>query len=287
MANFTGLAAARHEVLRRAGWDVETGGLSGAPRGPRARRRGPARHHRPRAALPRPRHRRDRRRSTADDQGRMRVGRAGARARRDGAGPTIVCAQVGNVNTGAVDPIGEICDLAHAAGAWVHVDGAFGLWAAASPRCGRCWTASSGPTRGRPTRTSGSTSRTTPGWSSAPTRRRTGPRWACAPATSSTPTAASATRWTTTRSSPGGPAASPSTRRCGRSAAAASPRWSTRLLRAGPPVRRPARRRRRRRGAQRRRAQPGARAVPRFDGDHDDAHPRGDRRACSATAPAG
>ena len=49
------------------------------------------------------------------------------------AGPAIVCAQVGNVNTGAIDPV-EICDVAHAAGAWVHVDGAFGLWAAVSRR---------------------------------------------------------------------------------------------------------------------------------------------------------
>ena len=48
-------------------------------------------------------------------------------------GPAIVCAQAGNVNSGAVDPVGRICDLAHEAGAWVHVDGAFGLWAAASP----------------------------------------------------------------------------------------------------------------------------------------------------------
>jgi len=49
-------------------------------------------------------------------------------------GPVIVCAQVGHINTGAVDPVGDICDAAHEAGAWVHVDGAFGLWAAASPR---------------------------------------------------------------------------------------------------------------------------------------------------------
>jgi glutamate/tyrosine decarboxylase-like PLP-dependent enzyme len=48
-------------------------------------------------------------------------------------GPTVVCAQAGNVNTGAVDPLGPICEAAHARGAWVHVDGAFGLWAAASP----------------------------------------------------------------------------------------------------------------------------------------------------------
>jgi len=49
-------------------------------------------------------------------------------------GPTIVCTQVGNVNTGAIDPVAEVCHAAHAAGAWVHVDGAFGLWAAASPK---------------------------------------------------------------------------------------------------------------------------------------------------------
>jgi glutamate/tyrosine decarboxylase-like PLP-dependent enzyme len=49
------------------------------------------------------------------------------------AGPTIVCAQAGNVNTGAVDPLGPIVEHAHAGGAWLHVDGAFGLWAAASP----------------------------------------------------------------------------------------------------------------------------------------------------------
>jgi glutamate/tyrosine decarboxylase-like PLP-dependent enzyme len=57
-----------------------------------------------------------------------------AEALAEQGGPAIVCAQVGNVNTGAVDPVGEICDVAHPAGAWVHVDGAFGLWAAASPR---------------------------------------------------------------------------------------------------------------------------------------------------------
>jgi glutamate/tyrosine decarboxylase-like PLP-dependent enzyme len=67
----------------------------------------------------------------ADDQGRMRVD-ALAVALDDR--PAIVCAQVGNVNTGAVDPVGEISDVAHRHGAWVHVDGAFGLWAAASPR---------------------------------------------------------------------------------------------------------------------------------------------------------
>ena len=52
----------------------------------------------------------------------------------DASGPLIVCAQIGNVNTGEIDPVGEICEIAHRSGAWVHVDGAFGLWAAASPK---------------------------------------------------------------------------------------------------------------------------------------------------------
>jgi glutamate/tyrosine decarboxylase-like PLP-dependent enzyme len=67
-----------------------------------------------------------------DDQGRMRADALGEVLQRCD-GPTIVCAQAGNVNTGALDPVGEICELSHTRGAWVHVDGAFGLWAAASP----------------------------------------------------------------------------------------------------------------------------------------------------------
>lgn len=68
-----------------------------------------------------------------DAQGRMTVD--GLRAALGGRrGPLIVCARVGNVDTGAIDPVGEICAVAHDAGAWVHVDGAFGFWAAASPR---------------------------------------------------------------------------------------------------------------------------------------------------------
>ena len=63
-----------------------------------------------------------------DDQGRMRAAEMPRLA-----GPTIVCAQAGNVNTGAIDPLGEICERAEESGAWVHVDGAFGLWAAAVP----------------------------------------------------------------------------------------------------------------------------------------------------------
>jgi glutamate/tyrosine decarboxylase-like PLP-dependent enzyme len=68
----------------------------------------------------------------ADGQGRMRVDEL-RRALASLGGPIIVCAQAGNVNTGAFDPVGEIADAAHERQAWVHVDGAFGLWAAAVP----------------------------------------------------------------------------------------------------------------------------------------------------------
>ncbi|HEY2957062.1 MAG TPA: aminotransferase class V-fold PLP-dependent enzyme [Actinomycetota bacterium] len=131
MANFTCLAAARHEVLARTGWDVERDGLQGAP--PVNLVVGEERHVTVDAALrylglgagralvvP------------ADDQGRMRPD-ALLRQLDRCQGPTVVCAQAGNVNTGAVDPLGPICAAAHARDAWVHVDGAFGLWAAASP----------------------------------------------------------------------------------------------------------------------------------------------------------
>jgi glutamate/tyrosine decarboxylase-like PLP-dependent enzyme len=131
MANFTGLAAARHRVLERAGWDVERDGLQGAP--PLHVVVGEERHSTLDAALrylglgsgrahvvP------------ADGQGRMRAEALdGVLDRCDG--PTIVCAQAGNVNTGAVDPLAAICDASRRRRAWVHVDGAFGLWAAASP----------------------------------------------------------------------------------------------------------------------------------------------------------
>jgi glutamate/tyrosine decarboxylase-like PLP-dependent enzyme len=132
MANFTALAAARNEVLRRAGWDVELDGLIGAPR--LRVLAGAQRHDTIDRALrflgigsgaivP----------VEADDQGRMLPAALSATL-AEGDGPTIVCTQVGGVNTGAIDPVGEICDVAHEAQAWVHVDGAFGLWAAASPR---------------------------------------------------------------------------------------------------------------------------------------------------------
>jgi glutamate/tyrosine decarboxylase-like PLP-dependent enzyme len=130
MANFTALAAARHGVLRRVGWNVEENGLAGAPPvhlvvsaashitihssmrmlgfGTRALRK-----------------------VDADDQGRMR-----ADSLRDLLktldGPIIVCAQAGNVNSGAVDPLRELAEIAHEHDAWLHIDGAFGLWGRAT-----------------------------------------------------------------------------------------------------------------------------------------------------------
>jgi len=131
MAHVTALAAARHGVLERVGWDVNENGLFGAP--PIRVVVGAERHTTIDRALrflglgtscvvP----------VAADGQGRLLP--AALRAElAAGGGPTIVCAQAGNVNTGAFDPLDEIADAADAAGAWLHVDGAFGLWAAASP----------------------------------------------------------------------------------------------------------------------------------------------------------
>jgi glutamate/tyrosine decarboxylase-like PLP-dependent enzyme len=126
-ANFSALAAARHAVLESAGWDVEANGLFGAP--PITVIVGEEVHVSLLKALAMLGLGRNRiARVSVDEQGRMR---------EDGlpniAGPAIVCMQAGNVNSGAFDPVGEICGSAHAAGAWVHVDGAFGLWAAAVP----------------------------------------------------------------------------------------------------------------------------------------------------------
>ena len=131
-ANTVGVAAARHQVLGDAGWDVERDGLVGAP--PVRVVAGEERH------------------ATIDNSLRLLgLGTAGlelAAADANGAidvadldrvlaagepGPTIVCLQAGNVNTGACDDLRAACELAHRHGAWVHVDGAFGLWAAASP----------------------------------------------------------------------------------------------------------------------------------------------------------
>src|SRR4051794_6632297 len=126
-ANFSGLCAGRNELLRRRGWDVAKKGLYGAPR---IRVVASADAH---AAI---------HKSISmlglgsenvelvpvDDQGRMR---ADQMPKLDEA--ALVVTQAGNVNSGAIDPIGRICEHAHASGSWVHVDGAFGLWARALP----------------------------------------------------------------------------------------------------------------------------------------------------------
>lgn len=131
-ANTVALAAARHRVLAQAGWDVEERGLMGAPR--------------IRVVASEERH------ATIDRSLRLLGIGAGAvepvAADANGAidpedlarvldagpeAPTIVCLQTGNVNTGACDDLVAACDAAHRCGAWVHVDGAFGLWAAVSP----------------------------------------------------------------------------------------------------------------------------------------------------------
>jgi len=131
MANFTSLAAARHRVLANADWDVEANGLFGAPpvqvivseeshytisMALRLLGLGANRVHK----IP------------TDSQGRMKAD-ALATVLRAHQGPCIVFAQAGNVNTGAFDPLTEIAELTKQRGAWLHVDGAFGLWAAASP----------------------------------------------------------------------------------------------------------------------------------------------------------
>ena len=127
MANFTGLAAARHALLQSQGWDVEANGLFGAP--PITVIVGDEVHVSLLKAL------------SLLGLGRDRVVRVGA----DGQGriipeqippiqgPTIVCLQAGNVNTGAFDPLDEVAARLDGTPAWVHVDGAFGLWAATSP----------------------------------------------------------------------------------------------------------------------------------------------------------
>jgi glutamate/tyrosine decarboxylase-like PLP-dependent enzyme/putative intracellular protease/amidase len=131
MASFTSLVVARHRILREVDWDVERDGLFGAPNidvvvsdeshrtiftALRMLGLGGGRLHRVKT----------------DGQGRMRTDHL-SEILQAGSGPCIVCAQVGNVNTGACDPIAEIALLARRRGAWLHVDGAIGMWAAASP----------------------------------------------------------------------------------------------------------------------------------------------------------
>jgi glutamate/tyrosine decarboxylase-like PLP-dependent enzyme len=128
MANFTALAAARHGVLARTGWDAEADGLFGAP--PVTVIVGGEVHATLFKVLALLGLGRDRVVTVpADGQGRMDADSIPAIS-----APTIVCAQAGNVNTGAFDPIGAICERVRGDGAWVHVDGAFGLWAAASSK---------------------------------------------------------------------------------------------------------------------------------------------------------
>jgi glutamate/tyrosine decarboxylase-like PLP-dependent enzyme len=127
MANFTALASARYALLGREGWNVVEDGLFGAP--PIEVVAGAEAHAsllkalnmvglgRKRVSL-----------VEVDEQGRMRADKLPKLTRN-----TIVCIQAGNVNTGAFDPAAAICEAAHAQSAWVHVDGAFGLWAGASP----------------------------------------------------------------------------------------------------------------------------------------------------------
>ncbi len=131
VAHVTGLAAARWHVLDAVGWDVGRDGLTGAPR--------------IRVLVGEQRHVTIDRALrllglgapttvAADDQGRMLPDALAAALAGGAAGPTIVCAQAGEVNTGAFDPLPEIARLSRDAGAWLHVDGAFGIWAAVSPR---------------------------------------------------------------------------------------------------------------------------------------------------------
>ena len=126
VAHITALSAARHVVLAKVGWNVEADGLFGAP--PITVISGAETHPTLYKALGVVGLGRNRVvKVPVDAQGRMR-----AEALPRIQGPTIVCVQAGNVNTGAFDFIGDICDVAHEAGAFVHVDGAFGLWARAS-----------------------------------------------------------------------------------------------------------------------------------------------------------
>ena len=133
MAHVTCLAAARQALLARRGWDVERDGLSGAPR---IRVLTSGEHHGTveravrflglgsGAIVPIP----------ADDAGRLAPAALARAFAADPAAPTVVLLQAGELNLGAFDPFADLIPIAHANGAWVHIDGAFGLWAGASPR---------------------------------------------------------------------------------------------------------------------------------------------------------
>lgn len=131
-ANFSALAAARHALSQRAGWDIEARGLYGAPEievvvGAEA-------HVTVHTALQMLGLGRERvHRVAVDGQGRMLSTALASTLASFTERPTLVCAQAGNINTGAFDPLAEIADLTERHGAWLHVDGAFGLWAGTSP----------------------------------------------------------------------------------------------------------------------------------------------------------
>jgi glutamate/tyrosine decarboxylase-like PLP-dependent enzyme len=224
MAHATALATARNHVLHEVGWDVEEKGLTGAPRirvftGEKAH-----------STFPRALRfvglgTGSMTKVAADDQGRIRPD-ALREALEDNDGPAIVCAQAGDVNTGSFDRFGEIADAAEAAGAWLHVDGAFGLWAAASPRfahlCAGVERADSWATDGHK-------------WLNVPydcgimlcarpeAHRGRSPS---TPTTWCTPARVRGTRWTGRRSSRAARAGSPSTPRSASSAARESRSWS-------------------------------------------------------------
>jgi glutamate/tyrosine decarboxylase-like PLP-dependent enzyme len=127
-ANFTAIVAARHALLARAGWNVEDNGIFGAP--PIDVVVGDEVHASLLKALTLAGFGKKRlKRVEVDGQGRMRADKLPQLSER-----TILCLQAGNVNTGSFDPAAEICTRAHEQGAWVHVDGAFGLWAAVSSK---------------------------------------------------------------------------------------------------------------------------------------------------------
>lgn len=214
MANFVGLAAGRQHVLLEAGWDLDRDGLCGAPRVRVFV--GEERHAVIDLALkylglgapvvvP------------VDGEGRLRAD-ALAEAMDAYPGPSLVCVQAGNIHSGAFDPLREAVEIAHERGAWVHVDGAFGLWAAVSPRWASeldglatadSWATDAHKTLNVPYDCGIAVV-------SRPAAVRSA--WACTPATSSGTTTARATRTRKSRNSRAEPAASLCGPRCGHSA---------------------------------------------------------------------